>query len=177
MLGLHAHSSLPDEWLWCSTLDYFLPQVRMESELLKVYKLTEGESDRKIADTHLEEISRTCSKEWRSLRPYLDLPDTTVSDIERDSQNEGDRRNNFFSSWKRKNGTRATYRKLVYALLKIGCRGDAEKVCELLLESRQKSSRSPVKSKPTQSIDEGITCIGIPNPQTGNSNYSGGGSI
>ena len=134
----------------------------MESELLREYQLTEEVFDRQISDPHLEEISRTSSTKWRSLPPHLDIPDTTctVGDIECDSQNEEERQNNFFFTWKRKKGTRATYRKLVCALLKIGCRGDAEKVCRLLLESvstRQKNSSPPVKSKPTRpKFDEGI---------------------
>ena len=122
----------------------------MESELLRQYELTEEDSEQPISDPHLEVISRTSSKEWRSLPPHLELPDTTVGDIERDSQHEGERRNNFFFTWKHKKGTRATYRNLVHALLKINCRGDAEKVCKLLLESvsaRQKTSSPP---KPTQ---------------------------
>ena len=132
----------------------------MESELLREYKLTEEDLEEPISDPHLEEISRTSSKEWRSLPPHLELPDTTVGDIERDSQKEDERRNSFFFTWKHKKGTCATYRKLVRALLKIDCRGDAEKVCKLLLESvstRQKNSSPPVKRKPTQpKSDEGI---------------------
>ena len=132
----------------------------MECELLWQFKLTEEDSKEQISDPHLEEISRTSSKEWRSLPSHLELPDTTVGDIERDSQKEDERRNNFFFTWKHKKGTRATYRKLVHALLKIDCRGDAEKVCELLLEcvsARQKNFSLPAKSKPNQPIsDEGI---------------------
>ena len=129
----------------------------MESELLRG---TEEVFDQQISDPHLEEISRTSSTKWRSLPPHLDIPDTTVSDIECDSQNEEEWQNNFFFTWKRKKGTRATYRKLVHALLKIDCRGDAEKVCKLLMESvstRQKNSSPPVKSKPTRpKFDAGI---------------------
>ena len=134
----------------------------MESELLREYKLTEEDSEQCISDPHLEEISRTSSMKWRLLPSHLELSDAekTVGDIERDSQKEDERRNNFFFTWKRKKGTRATYRKLVHALLKIDCRGDAEKVCKLLMESvstRQKNSSPPVKSKPTRpKFDAGI---------------------
>ena len=131
----------------------------MESELLRKYELTEEDSKLPISDPHLEEISRTSSKDWRSLPSHLELSDTTVGDIERDSQKEDERRNNFFFTWKHKKGTRATYRKLVHALLKIDCRRDAEKVCELLWESvsaRQRIPSPPVKSKPMQTTsDEG----------------------
>ena len=122
----------------------------MELELLREYELTEEDSEQPISDPHLEEISRTSSRKWRSLPSHLELPDNTVGDIQRDSENEEERRNNFFFTWKRKKGTRATYRKLLCALLKIDCRRDAEKVCKLLLESvstRQKNSSPPPKRR------------------------------
>ena len=123
----------------------------MESELLRQFELTEEDSERQISDPHLEEISRTSSRKWRSLPSHLELPDNTVDDIERDLQKEEERRNNFFFTWKHKKGTRATYRKLVHALLKIDCRGDAEKVCKLFLKSvsaRQKTSSPPKPLQP-----------------------------
>ena len=135
----------------------------MESELLGQFELTEEECQRQISDPHLEEISRTSSRKWRSLPSHLELPDTTVGDIERDSQNEDERRNSFFFTWKHKKGTRATYRKLVRALLKIDCGGDAEKVYKLLLESvsaQYMNFSLPAKSKHTQPIsDEGIVAL------------------
>ena len=140
----------------------------MESELLmREFELTEEHSNQQISDLHLEVISRTSSKQWRSLPPYLELPDTNilVGDIERDGQNEGERRHNFFFTWKDKKGTLATYRMLVHALLKINCRGDAEKVCKLLLESvstRRRNFAPPVKTKPSQpTSDEGRVALHI----------------
>ena len=78
----------------------------MESELLREFELTEEDSEQPISDPHLEEISRTSSMKWRSLPPHLELPDTTVGGIERDSQKENERRNSFFFTWKHKKGTR-----------------------------------------------------------------------
>ena len=105
------------------------------SELLSEFDLTEKASEQPISDTHLEVISRTSSQQWRSLPPHLELPDTTVDDIEHDSHKEEERKNNFFFTWKHKKGSHATYRKLLESLLKIERRDDAEKVCKLLLES------------------------------------------
>ena len=82
----------------------------------------------------LEKISRTCITRWRSLPPYLDVSSITIDDIDHDSNKEEEKRNDF-SDWKLKNGSRATYRKLLHGLLEIGCRDDAEKVCRLLRES------------------------------------------
>ena len=106
----------------------------MESDVLKDFGLTDEESDQQISDTQLEKISRTCITRWRSLPPYLEVSSITIDDIDHDSNKEEEKRNDFFSDWKLKNGSRATYKKLLHGLLEIGCRDDAEKVCRLLRE-------------------------------------------
>ena len=104
------------------------------------------EGDKPIPDAHLDQISRTCSKKWRYLPAHLELPDSMVDDTEHDGKNEEERRHIFFFGWKKSKGSRATYRKLVNAFLKIECREDAEKVCKFLKESVQPPS-PPVRSK------------------------------
>lgn len=120
------------------------------SSLLKEFKLTEEDFDKPVSNYHLEKIPLTCCKKWRLLRIHLELDDLVVSDIDHDHHREEEKRVAFFSVW---NGLLATHKKLIHALLKIGCRGDAEKVCKLLQESvlaQQPNSTTSVslKSKP-----------------------------
>ena len=88
--------------------------------------------DEEITDVHINEICGTHCDRWRDLPPYLELDRIVVNEIKRDYGDERERRKGFFSRWKERRGSRATYRSLIRALLRIGCREDAEHVCSVL---------------------------------------------
>ncbi len=102
---------------------------------MKQFGLSEEHYHQKVSDTHVDTISRSCCDQWRSLYSYLELQKIVVSDTDKNHTLEVDKRNGFFGVWREMKGSDATYRKLVYALLKTGARQDAESVCKLLAES------------------------------------------
>ena len=90
-----------------------------------------------VSDKHVDDISLSSCQKWRFLPSHLDLPSILVEDIERNPRavTESDKRHEFFQAWKAAKGSEATYRELIRALLAIGCRQDAEYVCDLLMSS------------------------------------------
>jgi hypothetical protein len=99
------------------------------------YRLKDKDLDREIRDRHLDRIAQSYCREWRRLPTYLGLDKIVVTNIERgygQGNNEDDKKRDFFSEWKQRRGSRATYRQLIYALLEIGCEEDAEGVCVVL---------------------------------------------
>ena len=112
------------------------------NSLLEHYQLKEEDYNRPISDQHLDEIARSSCSQWRSLRPELGLKKIVEDDIERDLKNEEAKRRSFFYKWKHLQGSGTTYKRLVGALLKIGCQEDAESVCQLL----QRSTDTPEQS-------------------------------
>lgn len=91
--------------------------------------------DGQITDSHLDEITRGHCECWRLMPPYLDLPSTIVSNIERSHSDEEGRRTEFFKLWKEANGAKATYKCLINALLMVQwkCYEDAGSIWKLLL--------------------------------------------
>ena len=116
-------------------------------DLMKYYGLSESVCTSEIQEVHLQEISCTLCERWRDLPTCFKMPKITSKDIDRDFKGEKERRKAFFSQWIEKDGSSATYKRLIAALLEVNCRDDAEGVCKLLktsLDSRQeKSEESP----------------------------------
>ncbi len=102
---------------------------------MKQFGLSEEHYNQKVSDPHVDTISRSHCKSWRPLYSHLELEEIVVSDTNKNHSLEVDKRNAFFSVWRAMKGSEATYRKLVYALLKTSARQDAEGVCKLLAES------------------------------------------
>ena len=101
-------------------------------QLMSCYELTEGHYNQQVSDTHLEKLSRSGCKQWKSLPPYLKLETIVAEDIDKSQKGEREKRYDFLLQWKEIEGSSATYRQLIIALLKIKCRQDAEKLCEML---------------------------------------------
>ena len=101
-------------------------------DLMTAYNLSEEDCAQPISDIHIDEIAQSYCGKWRSLPAYLRLETMLVSDLERDCRNEEERRRTFLRKWKDMQGSAATYAVLIYALLKIRSRSDAEGVCKLI---------------------------------------------
>ena len=99
--------------------------------MIKSFGLSEH-VNQKVSDMHIEEISRCYCSQWRRLYSYLEMDKIVCSDVDRMSMSEKEKRHIFFSEWSQRKGCDATYSRLLYALLKTGCREDAEGVCKLL---------------------------------------------
>lgn len=106
------------------------------ADLVLLYSLNEDKYNRKISDKHFDEVSRSHCSRWRSLRARLEMKNIVVDDIDRaPGADEDEKRLSFFSKWKQKRGSKATYKCLISALLEIECVEDAEGVCKMLKNS------------------------------------------
>ena len=116
-------------------------------DLMKYYGLSESDCTSQIKEVHLQEMSSTLCERWRELPACFKMPKITSNDIDRDYKSEKERRKAFFSQWIEMDGSSATYKRLIAALLEINCRGDAEEVCKLLKTSsdsqQEESEESP----------------------------------
>ncbi len=103
------------------------------SSTLQRYHLNESDVLQQVSNIHLQEISHSHCHKWRSLPVALDMENHLIwEDIDLEVRDEERRRNKFFSCWQSEKGADANYKKLINALLVIGCRQDAEYVCGLL---------------------------------------------
>jgi len=117
----------------CATLEIMADQI--PRDLMEHYNLSEECCNREITDIHISDFCLSGCTKWRLMAPNLGLTESDVSDIKHDSLNEEEMRPNFLFKWRNKKGRDATYTALINALLKLGCRKDAELVCQLLQQS------------------------------------------
>ena len=107
--------------------------------------LLNEECNKQISDAHLEMLSSKRCRKWRNLTTSLELDSIVKDDIDRKSVCESEKRLNYFTEWKDQKGSAATYKSLIRALLKIGCRDDAEYVYQLS-QSSGSNSTSPAQT-------------------------------
>ena len=98
----------------------------MEEVGVRPEKLNES-----ISDDHLRAIVLFLTS-WQTVASHLDLSENDLDAIEREGKNEEDKKRKVLQKWKGKFGFKATYRKLVEALLSLAKADVAEKVCRLL---------------------------------------------
>ena len=128
------------------------PSIMMEfCELIQQHELSEEDCEKPISDEHLEAISRSCCKQWKSMPPHLEMDTIEAEDIDKSKGEEREKRHKFLLKWKGIKGSKATYRQLITALLKMKCREEAEKVCKVLKESLSKLMARPLPSEDTTS--------------------------
>ena len=109
-------------------------------QLMRHYALTERQYNWPVSDTHLEVFSRSGCKKWKSLPPYLKLDTIVAEDIDKSQKSEREKRHEFLITWKHIEGSNATYRQLITALLKIKSSRDAENLSEILHQSVPQSA-------------------------------------
>ena len=73
-----------------------------------------------------------------------------AEDIDKSQKGAREKRHDFLLTWKEMEGSSATYSQLITALLKIKCRQDAEKLCEMLKQSVPQS-QLPIATASTSS--------------------------
>ncbi len=115
--------------------------------LMESFGLREEDYSREMTEAHLEEFTHDYGENWRTIHAHLDIKSIVARDIDR-KENEGEKRYAFFIKWKSLKCSGATYKKLVYALLKINCRNDAEAVCVMLRSSLEPGSNESSESAP-----------------------------
>lgn len=98
-------------------------------EILEDTGVTEEEISKKVVDKDLEKISTV---EFRELCSHLEMTDSDRHDAECEATSESGKRTAFFKKWKKRKGSRATYKKLIIAHLENQDREGAEQIAELL---------------------------------------------
>ncbi len=113
--------------------------------LLMFYNLKDEDWHHQFLESDLEKFSRCRCSDWKSLPPLLGLDrrlvDTPPPQPSREDDSDyepptiRERKEEFFSTWRRLKGSEATYKKLIDALIEIKCWHGAERVCRLLRSS------------------------------------------
>ena len=116
-------------------------------ELLKRFRVATN-AGKQVSDDYLREIAQSSCKEWKHLPSLLGLDSIVADDIDKRSISEWEKRHEFLKEWKRREGSKATYKQLIRALLKIKSRDDAEKVCTLLKKSAPTATPAASNSIP-----------------------------
>ena len=104
--------------------------MRNLKKLLSRNQLKISDVDKKITDEHMLFISKELCCNFRDLMLRLHLRTTVNIDLSKVDDDE--KRHTIFKTWKKEQGSKATYTKLIKALLKMKCREDAKYICELL---------------------------------------------
>ena len=84
------------------------------SSLLEQYQLKEEDVNKQVTDLHINEISRSHCKKWKSLPAYLEMEGIVAGDIDKKPIEEDEKRCEFFSKWKEEKGSEATYKVLYW---------------------------------------------------------------
>lgn len=162
--GIHNFLLLPQYHTPFLVFDYkmaapIVPTAVTVSSMMKQHQLKEEDCNKKVSDKHLDAISRSHCRKWRSLPAHLEMATIVVDDIDRELGKEEERRHTFFSKWKHVKGSAATYQRLIAALLEIQCGEDAEGVCKLLQNSLLPKAQDSIDTPATQSLDRETTPI------------------
>lgn len=105
-------------------------------ELVERFQLSHELLGESLSDEHLREASRIID-DHRILGPELGLKLAEMKAINQEQSPELQRLATL-EKWKQKSAWKATYRKLIEALLKCSRADVAEQVCELLNQSKYK---------------------------------------
>ena len=87
----------------------------------------------KPCDNNIVTSLADCFSQWRVIFGSL-LSDLDLGDVDRDKPTEEEKRIAALRTWKARNGSEATYKILVDALLNRGERSDAENLCKILAD-------------------------------------------
>ena len=104
-------------------------------DLIEKYHLTPRQLDKEVSEEHLMDVSWIIA-DHETVGPELGLSDAEITAVNADGRTQQLKKIKMLKTWKQKSAWKATYRRLIEALLKC-CRGDnAQKVCELLAPSK-----------------------------------------
>lgn len=110
--------------------------------------------EKRVTELHLQEISRNRCEDWAWLYSHLNMSQIIVNDIQKSKAKEKDRRLEFFQKWEKENGDKATYFKLLQALIANKSIADAEYVCELLVKKKRNTQSLPTIPLQTSVTEE-----------------------
>ena len=102
-------------------------------DLVERFKLSNHQLDAEVSDEHLRKASRIIA-DHKILGPEVGLSSAEMTAI--DQQPPEHQRFAMLEKWKQKLDWKATYRKLIEALLRCSRADTARQVCELLTQSK-----------------------------------------
>ena len=109
-------------------------------ELAKHFKLSaDSDLGQQVSDEHIKEIS-TFLESWKLVAPHLGLNQGTIETIDSDGKGEEQKRLLMLQKWKQALFFKATYQKLLEALLAVQRADLGGKVCELVTASAHHSA-------------------------------------
>lgn len=112
-------------------------------KLMADYGISDAACDATVTELHIMEIIKKYCSKWREMYVYLNVDKIIVNDLKYAPGDEEDKRQRFFGAWKQENGSGATYRVLLTALLGVKSREDAEAVCKLIQGQVPAAKTSP----------------------------------
>ena len=133
------------------TLEDCVREFRISVELLDI----------RVSDEHLLKVSEFL--QWKRIAPYLKLKDSEVEGIDLGRSSEQEKRYKALQTWKNKFAFKATYKRLIEALLGSG-RADHAEVCKML------SSLAPQKG--TYITRQLPICVICTDTETANNCYA-----
>ena len=104
-------------------------------ELQAHYNVSSDVMNKTCSEKHILDISIFLD-DWRLVAPRIGLEQHDVDAVIRNAHKEEERRLNVFRKWKGKCGYKATYRRLIEALLAIGRADLAERVCKVFISDK-----------------------------------------
>ena len=100
-------------------------------ELREKYTLSQDLLDQEVSEEHLKEVSRII-EDPEIVGPELGLTPQEMTTVSSDARNKELQRTAMLTKWNQTHGYKATYEKLIKALLKCHRADHAQRVCELL---------------------------------------------
>ena len=117
------------------------------AELMQHHQLTEEDCSKQVSNQHLVLFSQSHCGQWRMLPPFLGMETTAAEAIYHGPEEDETKRYTFLLQWQQKKGHKATYKRLINALVKIKRFQDADGVCSELKKSL--TAPSPALSPPS----------------------------
>ena len=106
-------------------------------DLIEKYHLTSHQLDKEVSEEHLMDVSWIIA-DHETVGPALELSDVEMTAVDADARTQQLKKMKMLKTWKQKFAWKATYRRLIEALLRCHRGGDAQKVCELLAPSKHR---------------------------------------
>ena len=123
--------SVSDKGLICTVKRLSFFSKGTIDELILRYKLSEEQLAEQCSKDHLLDIGVFIS--WNEVGPRLEgIESIDMMDIRRNEYNEKQKREKLLQLWVERNGSKATYKAIITAMLKERKYSEAEKVCKLL---------------------------------------------
>ena len=100
-------------------------------DLIEKYTLSQDLLDQEVSEEHLKEVSRII-EDPEIVGPELGLTPPEMTTVSSNARSKELQRAAMLTKWKQTHAFKATYKKLIKALLKCHRADHAQRVCELL---------------------------------------------